>query len=93
MIRFLAPAGLLMLLVGLGAYYTTGEFSGFAVGNMIAGVITLVSSAGASARRFRGFSGAVARRVAWRWAARGSAVVVAVLLLNVVALDWGASLD
>ena len=58
MIRFLGPAGLIMLLVGLGAYYTTGELSGFAIGNMTVGVATLVTSGVASARRFRGFSGA-----------------------------------
>lgn len=91
--RFLAAAGLVMLLSGLGASYVSGEPSWFGTGNTVAGLGLLLAAALHSARRFRGFRGDLGRRVALRWAAIGASVLVLSLVANILAADWRAALD
>ncbi len=91
--RFLAAAGLVTFMAGIASYYATEELSLLATANLIAGPTLLIVAAVAQTRRFRGFSGGLARRVALRWGLILSATVAVVLALNVLAASWTAALD
>ena len=91
--QFIAAAGLVMILSGLGAYYATGEQGVYSIANLVGGPLLLAAAALVAARRFRGFSGAHPRRVALRSAALGVGVLALVLAANLLARGWGARLD
>ncbi|NRA02672.1 MAG: GldG family protein [Myxococcales bacterium] len=91
--RFLAPAGLVMLLSGLGASYVSKAPSWFEIGNLVAGLGLLAAAGVQAAFRFRGFSGTPSRSLALRWAAIGASVLAASLLANILAVGWTAALD
>lgn len=92
--RFLAAAGLVMILAGLGAYYATErELSAFSLGNLVLGPLCLILAGVFEARRVRGFSGSHSRRVALRSTGIGLAVVAVGVGVNVLARDWRAALD
>jgi len=90
---FLAAAGLVMLLSGLASYYTTQQISAFAVANLVAGPLALVAAGVVQTRRVSGFSGALSRRVLLRQTALVGVVAAAVVVSNVLASGWTASLD
>jgi hypothetical protein len=95
-VGFFAPAGLVMILVGVGSHYATRSlhgFSTFSLTNVALGLALLLVGAGWQARRFRGFSGAESRRVALRWLATLALALVAVVALDVVARRWNARID
>jgi hypothetical protein len=91
--RFLGAAGLIMILAGLGARYTTGEHSIFSVANLLVGPLALLAAGAIELRRFRGFTGALSRRVVLRWGMVVAAVTLAVIGANWLAAGWNASLD
>ena len=91
--QFLAPAGLLMVLSGLGASYVSGEPSWFGIGNLVGGAALLVLAGVRALRRFRGFRGTLSRRVALRWTAIGIAVLAGVVLIDTLASGWDSALD
>jgi len=91
--RFLAAAGLVMLLSGLAAFYTTRGSSAFAIANLIAGPLLLIAAGVAQTRRVSGFSGAHSRRVVVRCSALVGAVTAAVILVNIALSGSGAALD
>jgi hypothetical protein len=90
---FLAGAGLVMILSGLGAYYATDALSWFSVTNLLTGPLLLAAAALLASRRVRGFSGALSRRVVLRWSALVLLVLGAVLLANAAVKRSGAMLD
>ena len=91
--RFLGPAGLVMLLSGLGASVASGENSWFGIANLVGGLALLLLAGIRSVRGFEGFRGSLGRRVALRWAALGSAVVLLTVAANLLAANWSTSLD
>ncbi len=91
--RFLASAGLVTILAGLGAYYTTNELSLFSIVNLIIGPLLLLIAAIVEVRRFRGFTGVAARRVALRWGLIGSGVLALCIVVNVLGLGWRSTID
>jgi hypothetical protein len=92
--RFLAAAGLVMILTGLGAYYATErELSLFSIANLVAGPVLLVLAGIAQMRSLRGFSGHFSRMVALRWTIIGLAVVAVGVGANALATGWGAAID
>ncbi len=91
--RFLAAAGLVTILAGLGAYYATDALSWFSILNLTAGPLLLAAAAVVAARRVRGFSGALSRGVLLRWAGVLSVLLGVVLYSNALARRSGAVLD
>jgi ABC-type uncharacterized transport system involved in gliding motility auxiliary subunit len=92
--RFLAAAGLVMILSGLGAYYATErELSLFSIANLLAGPLLLALAGIAEVRRLRGFSGHFSRAVALRWTLISLAVVAVAIGANALASGWGAVID
>lgn len=90
----LAAAGLVMVLSGLGSYYTIGDVSAFSAINLFGGALLLVGAAVLQARRVSGFSGVRSRRVLLRWSSVCVVVLGAVVAANVLASRWGgAGLD
>jgi hypothetical protein len=93
-VRFLAAAGLVMVLAGLGAYYATEQrLSAFSVVNLIVGPLLLALAAIGQARSVRGFSGRRSRAEALRWSAILLGALVVVILANWLAVGWRATLD
>ena len=76
--RFLAAAGLVTILSGLGAYYATDELSLFSIANLVVGPLLLLIAGVIEARRFQGFTGALSRRVALRWGLISAAVLAVI---------------
>lgn len=67
--QFLAAAGGVMFLTGLGSWYATGhQLTAFFVLNVALGPALIGIAAVVQLRRFRGFTGAVSRRVMLHWA-------------------------
>ena len=91
--RFLAAAGLVMLLTGIGSYYAVGERSLFSTGNAALGALLLLAAAVLEARSFRGFSGGHSRRVLLRWTAISALTFALVVIANVLGSSSGAALD
>jgi hypothetical protein len=91
--RFLAAAGMVMLLSGIGAYYAVGQAALFSTANLMLGAGLLVAAGVIEARRFRGFSGSLARNVALRWGAVLGATFGLVVLANVLAFRSSLTLD
>lgn len=91
--RFMAAAGLVMLLSGLGSYYATSQLSAFSIANLIAGPVALIVTGIIQSRRIRGFSGVHSRRVVLRWTAVCTAVLIAVVISNVLASGWSQRID
>ncbi len=91
--RFMASAGLVMILAGVAAYYTTDELSIFSVINLSVGPGLLVFVAIQETRRFQGFRGTFARRVMLRWALILTTVILAVVAINTAGRHWAGYLD
>jgi hypothetical protein len=91
--RFLAAAGLVTILSGLGAYYATDELSLFSIANLVVGPLLLLIAGVIEARRFQGFTGALSRRVALRWGLISAAVLAVGLAATLVSRRWDATLD
>ncbi len=91
--RFLAAAGLVTLLAGIGSYYAVGERTAFSTGNIVLGGLLFLVAAVLEARSFRGFSGGHSRRVLLRWSAIGLATLALVVVANVLASASGFALD
>ena len=91
--RFLAAAGLVTILSGLGAYYATEQLSWFSIVNLIVGPLLLVSVSVVEIGRFRGFTGASSRRVALRWGLGIAAVAGVSLAANLLAMRWHSTID
>lgn len=93
---FLAPAGLVMILVGVASHYATRSLSGFSAFsllNVAAGAALLLAGGVWRARRFRGFSGAASRRVASAWVGALALALVAVIGVDLLAKGWSARVD
>jgi hypothetical protein len=90
---FLAAAGLVMVLFGLGAYYATDELSPFSITNLVLGPVLLIVTAIAQGLRTTGFRGAMPRRVAGRWIAILAGTTVVVVLVNASLSNWGTMFD
>jgi hypothetical protein len=90
---FLAAGGLIMLLSGLGAYYTTGELGAFSLINVTAGPALLIAAGVVQTRQVRGFSGALSRRVALIWGGTALGVSLAAALLTTLTNGWSATID
>ncbi len=91
--RFLAAGGMVMLLSGIGAYYAVGQVSLFSTANLLLGAALLLAAGVLEARRFRGFSGRLARSLALRWGAVLAATFGLVVLANLLAFRSGLTLD
>jgi len=87
--RFLAAAGLVMLLSGVGSYYATDQRSIFSIANLALGPVLLLLAAAGEIRRLRGFSGRRSQRVLLRWLAIGAAVVAGVVVASWLGTDSG----
>lgn len=91
--RFFAAAGLVMILSGIAAFYALDRLSAFSAINLLAGPALLVVTAVVEARRFRGFTGSLSRRLALRWLGICAAVLALVIAANVLAGLWPGKLD
>ncbi len=91
--RFIAAAGLVTILSGLGAYYATEQLSLFSIVNLIVGPLLFVIVGVVEIRRFRGFTGTSSRRVALRWGLRIAAVLVVSLVANLLGMRWHSTID
>ena len=91
--RFLAAAGLLTILSGLGAYYATEQLSLFSIVNLVVGPLLLIIAGVGEVRRFHGFTGASSRRVALRWGLLIAGVLAVSLVVNLIGLSWRSSID
>ncbi|MFQ5697785.1 MAG: DUF4350 domain-containing protein [Myxococcota bacterium] len=91
---FLAAAGLVMFLTGLGSWYATGHhLTAFFVVNVTAGPTLIAIATVVQLRRFRGFTGAVSRRVMLRWAVVLPAIGVASVVSYQVASRHSVTFD
>ncbi|MCP4007329.1 MAG: GldG family protein [bacterium] len=91
--RALHGVGLVMILAGLGAYYATDQLSPFSIANLIVGPVLLAAAAIANSRKISGFSGALSKRIVWRWSGIGVSVLAVVVGINYLGRDWGARID
>jgi hypothetical protein len=92
--RFLAAAGLVMILAGIGAFYATERvLSAFSVLNLAGGAGLLVVAAVLSLRNVRGWSGERSRRIAARWTLLAALVVAAALASGPLSLGLHGALD
>lgn len=89
----LAPAGGIMLVTGLAAYYITDRFTWFSGGNMAVGVALIALAAVLASRRVQGFAGTHSRRVLVRWLVAGAALLALVFGVNALARDWNRWID
>jgi hypothetical protein len=93
-VQFLAAAGLVMLLTGIASYYATErELNLFFIGNIVIGPLLILIAGIVQARRFRGFSGALSRRVVVRWSAILLGVLVAVFAAERAGRRWSFRID
>ena len=91
--RFLAAAGLVTILSGLGAYYATEQLSWFSIVNLIVGPLLLLPVGVVEIGRFRGFTGAYSRGVALRWGLGIAAVAAVSLTANLLGMRWHSTID
>jgi hypothetical protein len=93
-VQFLAAAGLVMLLTGIASFYATGrELSLFSLANALLGPLLLLVAGVVQVRRFRGFTGALSRRVAIRWGAILAGVIVLAIVAERAGRRWSFTLD
>jgi hypothetical protein len=93
-VQFLAAAGLVMFLTGISAYYATGrELNVFFLANVIVGPALVAVAGVVQARRFRGFSGALSRRVVLRWSAILLATLALFFAVDRASRGWALTLD
>lgn len=91
---FLAAAGLVMILSGLGAYYATDrELSAFSLLNLIIGPVLLAAAGVIQVRQVRGFTGALSRRMVWRWLTITAGVLGIAVLLTALTAGWRSMID